>query len=355
MGAWDAIRDGLGSVLAFFFDNVYANSGVAIILLTVVVRLALFPLTAKQAKSMLAMQRVQPEIKKLQAKYKNDRQKLNEEMMKFYKENQINPLGGCLPLLLQMPVFIALFQTLQKIQNFIPTGSDMYADLCGKGIDPGKCKPDMKFLGMDLTKSAGKAAEIGIGDAAPYLVLVALVMVTGYLQQRQTMRNQTAPNPQMVIISKVFPIVFGVISWGIPSGVVLYFFTSNLWQIGQQEVVIRTIGSAAGPPPRKARALAEGSSESGDQDSSPGGGTEADTTETEKGDAGSGPAKRGGPGPTKKTPAKKTPTKKTPAKKTSGRQPPAKGSDTGTGKSTDTPSGKPAGNGQARSNRKRKR
>jgi len=123
---WDGIREGLGSVLAFFY-SVVPNSGVAIIMLTVAVRLALFPLTAKQAKSMIAMQRVQPEIKKLQAKYKNDRQKLNEEMMKFYKENEINPLGGCLPLVLQMPIFIALFQTLRGIQKFIPKDSKLPA------------------------------------------------------------------------------------------------------------------------------------------------------------------------------------------------------------------------------------
>src|SRR3954468_16624403 len=84
----------------------------AIVLLTITVRLILFPLTAKQARSMMAMQRVQPELKRLQAKYKNDRQKLNEEMMKFYKENQINPLAGCLPLLLQLPLFIVLYRVI---------------------------------------------------------------------------------------------------------------------------------------------------------------------------------------------------------------------------------------------------
>ena len=249
MAIWDGIRDALGTVLAFFY-SVIPNSGVAIILLTVAVRLVLFPLTAKQAKSMIAMQRVQPEIKKLQAKYKNDRQKLNEEMMKFYKENQINPLGGCLPLVLQMPIFIALFQTLRKIQEHIPIKSAMYADICGKKV-PSKCTPHMPFAGMNLTTSASKAVHSGIGTAAPYLILVALVLVTGYLQQRQTMRNQTTPNPQMAMISKVFPIVFGFISWGLLSGVVLYFFTSNLWQIGQQEVVLRTIGTAAGPAPKR--------------------------------------------------------------------------------------------------------
>src|SRR3954462_8908318 len=127
---WDSVREGIGWVLAFFY-SIIPNSGVAIILLTVAVRLVLFPLTAKQAKSMIAMQRVQPEIKKLQAKYKNDRQKLNEEMMKFYKEHQINPLGGCLPLLAQTPVFIALYQTLREIQHFIPSGSAMYDSICG--------------------------------------------------------------------------------------------------------------------------------------------------------------------------------------------------------------------------------
>ncbi len=254
---WDGIREALGSVLAFFY-SVIPNTGVAIILLTVAVRLALFPLTAKQAKSMIAMQRVQPEIKKLQAKYKNDKQKLNEEMMKFYKENEINPLGGCLPLLLQMPIFIALYQTLRQIEKFIPHGSKMFADICGASAKASSCtsKPLPFIADMNLRKSASDIVNgktTSIGDAIPYLVLVAVVLITGYLQQRQTMRNQTTPNPQMAIISKVFPIVFGFISWGIPSGVVLYFFTSNLWQIGQQEVVLRTIGSAAGPPPKRGR------------------------------------------------------------------------------------------------------
>lgn len=332
---WDGIREGLGSVLAFFY-SVIPNSGVAIILLTVAVRLALFPLTAKQAKSMIAMQRVQPEIKKLQAKYKNDKQKLNEEMMKFYKENEINPLGGCLPLVLQMPIFIALFQTLRDIQDFIPLDSKMFHNICHSATTAAQCKkPDMTFAGMNLTTPASKAVSSGIGNAAPYLILVALVLVTGYLQQRQTMRNQTTPNPQMAIISKVFPIVFGFISWGIPSGVVLYFLTSNLWQIGQQEVVLRTIGSAAGPPPKRgSRAVDEGSSGS--------------KTKTVVVDDSPKPVKPKPEKPSSTTPKKKT----TPGKTTPGK--PGGGS---SGKAND----KPTGNGQtrgsdgARSNRKRKR
>src|SRR2546421_12102199 len=115
----DPLYKAFGWLLALFYSAI-PNLGVSIILLTVLVMLILFPLTAKQAKSMLAMQRVQPEVKRLQAKYKNDRQKLNEEMMKFYKENQINPLAGCLPLILQMPLFIVLYRL---IYGLVPTKS----------------------------------------------------------------------------------------------------------------------------------------------------------------------------------------------------------------------------------------
>jgi YidC/Oxa1 family membrane protein insertase len=239
----------MGYVLSFFY-SIVPNAGFAIIMLTVVVRLILFPLTAKQAKSMIAMQRAQPEIKKLQAKYKNDKQKLNEEMMKFYKENSINPLGGCLPLLAQTPVFIALYQTLRNIQHFIPhTGSysGMYDAICS-GVN---CKHvNLDFFGMNLQTAAGQAPK-GLGNALPYYVLVGLVVISAFFQQRQTMRNQTQVNTQMQVIGKVMPVIFGFISINIPAGVVLYFLTSNLWQIGQQEVVFRTIGTAAGPPKKK--------------------------------------------------------------------------------------------------------
>ena len=242
---WDGIRHALGFVLAFFY-GIIPNAGFAIIMLTVVVRLILFPLTAKQAKSMIAMQRAQPEIKKLQAKYKNDRTKLNEEMMKFYKENSINPLGGCLPLLAQTPIFIALYQTLREIQKFVPADSQMFSKICAQAADAAACKsPNLDFFGMNLALSAKDAHGAA---AIPYYVLVAAVVTTAYFQQRQTMRNQTTVNTQMQIIGKVMPVFFGFISINLPAGVVLYFFTSNLWQMGQQEVVYRTIGRPGDAP-----------------------------------------------------------------------------------------------------------
>ena len=116
-------------VLRFFHDNVGVGWGFSIILLTVVVRIILFPLTYKQFKSMQSMQRLAPEIKALQQKYKDDKPRQQQEMMAFYKEHQVNPFGSCLPLLLQMPVFISLFYMLRK---------DLKIDICKqKLIDSG--------------------------------------------------------------------------------------------------------------------------------------------------------------------------------------------------------------------------
>jgi YidC/Oxa1 family membrane protein insertase len=230
----DPLYNALGAVLAFFYAIV-PNEGVAIILLTITVMLLLFPLTAKSSRSMLAMQRLQPEIKKLQAKHKGDRQKLNEEMMKLYQENKVNPLGGCLPLVVQFPVFIALFHVLRSTAATVPTGSSLYKAIIA--AEPA----GLTFLGMDLSL---KATD-NHGDllsALPYYVLVAAVFLTGFLQSRQSQRN-TPPgaNAQMQMITKVLPIAFGAFSLFFPAGLVLYFLVSNLWRLGQQELIMRKI------------------------------------------------------------------------------------------------------------------
>ena len=246
---WNNLVDGMGAILAFLY-SVIPNYGFAIIGLTVLVRLALFPLTAKQARSMQKMQIVQPEIKRLQAQYKNDRQKLNEEIMKFYKENKINPMAGCLPLLLQMPIFFALFRVLSDPHKHVPADSNLYEAFCAD-LEPGACGSTngfprgLKFLGMDLGQAASEISA-GFADALPYFLLIALVVVTGYLQFKQTQSRQTnaQANPQMAIMGKIFPVMFAFISYSLPSGVVLYFLVSNAWQIGQQALIFRTM-----PPP----------------------------------------------------------------------------------------------------------
>jgi len=266
---FDPIFEAIGWLLALFY-SVIPNFGVAIILLTFTIMLILYPLTAKQAKSMIAMQRAQPEIKKLQAKYKGDKQKLNEETMKFYQENKINPLAGCLPLLVQMPIFFALFRVLRDPYQYVPKDSELYNSLCrgfGKfcgsdltqGIQnklggtkiPGLAIGDQlinhqKFLGMDLQLSAVDAHS-SIFSAAPYFLLVGLVMLTGFLQTRQAQKRTPVANKQMGMVMRVLPVFFGLISLQFPAGLVLYFFVSNLWRLGQQEIIFRRFGSALTP------------------------------------------------------------------------------------------------------------
>jgi YidC/Oxa1 family membrane protein insertase len=230
----DPLYNAFGAVLAFFYA-IIPNEGVAIILLTITVMLVLFPLTAKSARSMMAMQRLQPEIKKLQAKHKGDRQKLNEEMMKLYQENKVNPLGGCLPLVVQFPVFISLFHVLRSTAATVPVGSQLYKDILA-------AKPNgLTFLGMDLSLKATDSHS-SLLAALPFYILVGAVFLTGFLQSRQSQRN-TPPggNPQMQMITKVLPIAFGAFSLFFPAGLVLYFLVSNLWRLGQQELIMRKI------------------------------------------------------------------------------------------------------------------
>jgi YidC/Oxa1 family membrane protein insertase len=358
---WDGILDLLGNILAFFYA-IIPNAGFAIVMLTVVVRLVLFPLTAKQAKSMIAMQRVQPEIKKLQAKYKNDKQKLNEELMKFYKENKINPLGGCLPLVAQLPMFFALTAILRDLKNHVPKTSAMFHDICPGGLKA--CSsPKLDFFGMNLSKSATQVH--GIADAWPYWVLVILVIATSYLQQRQTMRYQTQANAQMQVIGKVMPVVFGFFSINFPAGLVVYFFTSNLWQMGQQELVYRTIGTPTGEPHgKRAKAAAASKAdvveatsrdvEPGEKPAEPGGlrglfksiqaGAEGAGT-----NGGGQPSGKGGGG------ARAAGGKNAPAKKSTGGKPASGGTGASKGGQAARPPGSGGSQARRRNNRKRKR
>jgi YidC/Oxa1 family membrane protein insertase len=251
----NSLSKGIGWILAVYYSFV-PNLGVAIILLTITVMLVLFPLTAKQTRSMIAMQRMQPEIKKIQQRYKDDKQKQNEEIMKFYQENKINPLSGCFPLLMQMPVFFALFECLRHIQGRVPkTGkfNDLFQAICphATAANHYACpKPvGQYFLGMDLSVSASHANTVASGFLAtlPYFLMVGLVILTGWYQTRQTMSRQTAAggsspmNGQAQMIGKVMPIAFGLISLNFASGLVLYFVTSNTWRIGQQQLVLNKI------------------------------------------------------------------------------------------------------------------
>jgi YidC/Oxa1 family membrane protein insertase len=273
--------DAFGAALAFFYDLV-PNYAFCIIMLTLAVMIVVTPLTLKGTRSMMMMQQLQPDMKKIQTRYKDDRQKLNEELLKFYKENNINPLGGCLPLLVQMPVFLVLYQVLHGLTRRVSDlgysvgwGVNQFTSgvavtkppSIDRAFDPAFLNPDtslyqslagatnMPALGLDLSESASKALQEGFLHALPYLMLIVIVGVTGFIQQRQIQgRNPAASvNPQQQMIMKIMPIFLPVISFGLPSGLVIYFAVSNLYRIGQQAFISRSIyGMKGGKRPEGA-------------------------------------------------------------------------------------------------------
>jgi YidC/Oxa1 family membrane protein insertase len=263
----NGIFDLFANVLALLYSWIHSY-GFAISALTIVVMLVTTPLTYKGTKSMLQMQRLQPQLKQIQARHKGDREKMNEELLKFYKANNINPVGGCLPLIIQMPVFFILFRVLRgltrrvtnvglqaglvasgavsgqsigkaddPLNNFRPSyishDSQLYRDLSGTNR--------MKSWGIDMAESASKALTTSIGHAIPYLLLIVAVLVTGVVQQRQIAgRNTSAQvNPQQQMIMKMMPIFLPVFSFAMPAGLVVYFIVSNLWRVGQQAFITR--------------------------------------------------------------------------------------------------------------------
>jgi YidC/Oxa1 family membrane protein insertase len=229
-----------------FFYNLVPNYAIAIALLTLAVMIVLTPLTLKGTRSMMIMQALQPEMKKLQAQYKDDRQKLNEELLKFYRENNINPLGGCLPLLIQLPVFLILYRVIAGL-TYIPSGqttfqpkyldasSQLYRDLHGS--------TEMRAFGMNLAESATKALQHSFVSVLPFLILIIGVAVTSIIQQRQISgRNPAAAaNPQQQMLMKLGPIMITGFSLVVPGALVIYFFVSNLYRVGQQALISRTI------------------------------------------------------------------------------------------------------------------
>jgi YidC/Oxa1 family membrane protein insertase len=348
---WDSLLKGLGSILSFFYE-VIPSYGVAIILLTILVRIVLIPLTIKQTRSMQEMQRIQPKVKELQRKYKGNRQKMNEELMKLYKEHQVNPLGGCLPLLLQLPVFFALFSVLNTpvraaavpaeafSASALPDGAVCFASeeptaegespaeiVCEVGEEERRfevsewvnkdtgaaitsslpfmrvCQPveadpeagreedgflcnsppgaehvprdgglfdaivedRATFLGMHLSCSptqaaseenvrqcAGPGTRAGVIPAIPYFLMVALMVLSTWYQQRQMQRASGGPGAQQAqLMARIMPIFLGVISISISAGVLVYWVTTNAWQIGQQHIMLRGRMAEATQPEKK--------------------------------------------------------------------------------------------------------
>ena len=197
----------LQELLTFFYGITaslgMANYGLAIILITLAIKIVLYPLTVKQIKGMKAMQELQPKMKELQEKYKGNPEKLNKEMASLYKDSGVNPLSGCLPLLVQMPILMGIFFAIRDYQ---------YAHV-------------PSFLWMT-----------DLSQPDPIYILPILSAVTTYIQQKQT---STDMNQQTKMMMNIMPIFIGYISITFPGGLVLYWVMSNVFQILQQWFMYR--------------------------------------------------------------------------------------------------------------------
>jgi YidC/Oxa1 family membrane protein insertase len=262
--------------------------GLSIVLLTVCVRLVLFPLFVKQIKSQRRMQELAPKIKELQARHKGDRETLNVELMKLYKDNNANPISGCLPLILQLPVFFALFSV---IREFKPGAHAKY----GLSAEDLRAGGRASIFGAPVSAAFNSSTELvhRLGGTLSTVRVVALVMIvlmgaTTFWTQRQMMaRAGTAVDKQQQQIQKfmlyVLPLSFAVFGINFPIGVLLYWLTTNIWSMGQQAWVIKRM-----PP------VVPGSAGSGGGKGGPAGGGGPSNGDGGKGPAGPGSG-RGGP------------------------------------------------------------
>jgi YidC/Oxa1 family membrane protein insertase len=231
------------AILKFFHDSVGLGWGMAIIALTLIVRMVLLPLTLKQFKSMQSMARLQPEIKKLQTRYKNDKERLNQEMMKFYRENKVNPFASCLPMVAQLPVFLSLFYMLRK---------DLRRDICPEINPPGTVTP--KICG-----DGGDAQFLFIPDltnrAYGYVLVILIVLYVGS-QLASTLLMSTTTDKTQRMIFLALPFFFVLFVWQFPAGLLVYWITTNLWTIVQQAIVRKRLGPLR-PPGQETESLGD--------------------------------------------------------------------------------------------------
>lgn len=243
----NAIKTVLGPLITVldavitFFHGLGLSWGLSIIALTFVVRIILLPLTIKQFRSMQALGNLAPQIKELQAKYKDDKQRLNQEMMKFYQENNVNPFGSCLPLLAQIPVFMALFYMLRvslkvdicpaiadNTQKFIQT------NYCVDKFSPVGGPAKFLFIG-DLT------APGGVGFNPTWVLILLLVLYVGS-QLLSSILMATSVDRNQKIITYALPFIFVIFIRSFPTGLLVYWITTNFWTVGQQYFLKRATG-----------------------------------------------------------------------------------------------------------------
>src|SRR4026209_468636 len=363
IGPFKALLDAIGWLLAWFYD-LTGNFGFAIIVLTIIFRVVLLPLDIKQIKSMQAMQALQPKIKEIRKKYKGNKQKVQEQTMKLYQEYGVDPLGGCLPLLLQFPILIAMYSVIRAPvpfpadpqnpgpveyhNNHLPEDSQLFIDVTqhnGRGqhflFMNLQCSPQQAGKTVKVLNTERKETDDSIdcgdsgADRVRYFVRLALRIGMTFYSSRQTQKATpaSAQNQQTQIITKVTPILFGIFGFQFPAGLVLYWTVSNLFQIGQQSVMLRL--GHIGPEAMERRIAAAKAKASSKPDSKPGSGVMGKMMER----ADQERKRRQGDPP----PALRKLPPRTPGKGQTGQ--------TGTGKGPKGGSGRPKGSGPNRPNR----
>jgi YidC/Oxa1 family membrane protein insertase len=213
-------------VLTWFHTSLHLPWAWAIVATTVVVRMLLVPLTIKQIHSMQNLQRFAPQMKEIQKKYKGDKQKQNEELMRFYRENNINPAASCLPMLLQLPVFIALYYTLKHFDSNFHPGPN--ANLSWLHFIPNITLPTTAVWGG-------------------YVLLVVYVAS----QMASTMFMAATADKTQRILFMIMPLFFVFIIARFPAGLVLYWVTTNLWTVGQGLITRRLVARTPAPVPER--------------------------------------------------------------------------------------------------------
>ncbi len=271
----DPLFDLITAVLAWFY-SLWPSYGMAIAFLTLTTTIAVTPLTLKFTRSTLQMQQHMPELKKIQAQHRGDRQAMNEATAAFYKEHGLNPVGCLLPMLVQAPIFLVMYRVVDGLTrrtteigtqigftsrryadtalgavpeyaetptprgdlafdpDFLSRDTDLYGDLSGN--------LEMVSWGVDLSRSASDALSAGIVGALPYFLMILIVLVTSLVQQRQIQgrQSQAAMPPQQQMMMKLIPYMLPVFSYVMPGAVVVYFIVSNMVRIAQQAYITRS-------------------------------------------------------------------------------------------------------------------
>ena len=238
--------------------------GLSIVLLTITVRLLILPLAIKQVRNMRHMQELAPKVKALQAEHKDDREKLQIELMKLYKDSGTNPVAGCLPMLLQLPIFFALFRVMNEFRpHFAADGTGTFTPKFGLSSELLEQGAHAKVFGAPISAAFTSSSQLlhQLDGTATTVKIVATLMIvvmglTSFLSARQMMARSTGQlDPQQAQVQKimlyVFPLSFGVFGFGFPIGVLLYWLTTNLWSIGQQRVLMARMGPPAAGEPDK--------------------------------------------------------------------------------------------------------